>query len=291
MIAREDNYYEIINMFLSGYYCYCKGVFNSGGRARKWMEGEHERGGAYEGLDGVHHSPIEKLMLEVVSIILEAKRGSVQFFSYKKEIVGRILNNYELSELLRILPENERSEFKVDLWLCGFYAEADTENEIEKLRQLIHKPPLPLSQRKIDGLSFIVEDILNEEGIYGEITLWFLEHYYHYCRLKLASGSPWLKDEWELYYAYYQLQPVFTAPLEQLILEAALLILDAGRSPLAFQERHREKIRKLLECHDFMSIAIERLPEIGASELASDLSSLGFWNYKKFSERLESHCL
>jgi|GEM_PF-7133757 len=78
------------------------------------------------------------------------------------------------------------------------------------------------------------------KGRYDEITSRYVEYYY-YCRIKLASGNPWLKDEWEIYYAYSQLQPVFTTPLEQLILEAALLILDAGRSPLAFQERHREK--------------------------------------------------
>jgi len=93
-------------------------------------------------------------------------------------------------------------------------------------------------------LSFIIEDCLNEGGRYDEITSRYVEYYY-YCRIKLASGNSWLKDEWEIYYAYSQLQPVFTTPLEQL--------------------------------------------KIGASELASDLSSLGFWNYKKFSERLESH--
>jgi len=288
MMPREDNYYEIISLFLSGYHCYCRNkFFNTDGKAEKWLENEDERAWAHESNYDPHKSPVEQLMLEVVSIILEAKRGSAQFVRYKKEVINGILKEHELAELLQALLEDEELEFKTDLWLCGFYKGVDV-SEIDKMLQLIHKPFIPLLKKSI-GLSLAIEDCLTEGGQYDEITTRLVEYYYYYCRIKLASNNYWLKGEWELYYAYYQLQPVFTTPLEQLILEAALLILDAGRSPLAFQEIHRERVRKLLECHDFMSIAIEKLPEIGARELASDLSSLGFWNYKKFSERLESH--
>jgi len=288
MTPREDNYYEILYLFLSAYHGCCRNKFNSTGHADKWLKNENEVGYAYEGLEDVHYNPVEKLMLEIVSMILEAKRGPVQFIPYKKEVIGEIFKSHCLSELLSILPGNERLEFKADLWLCGFY-KINNPHETEEILGLIRKPFLPFLQKKQNSLSFVIEEDLEERGKHGEIAMLLIEYYYYYCRLKLASGSPWFKDERELYYAYSQLRSIFISPLERLILEAALLILDAGRSPLAFQEKHRENVRRLLEQYDFMSIAIEKLPEIGALELASDLSSLGFWNYKEFSRKLENH--
>jgi len=287
MIFREDNYYEIITLFLNGYYFYCRQNFESDGRAKKCMEYESERSVAHEDIYSPNKSPVEQLILEVVYLVLAIRNGNKNFFSHAADTIKNILKNYHLSYFMEILPKDERLEFKADLWLCGLYENIDEKHEAEEIYSLIHKPLIRLSQRRRSYLSSIVENILNEVGVYGELRIWFLEHYYYYCRIKLFARTPWLREEREIYYAYAKLKNELNLPLEQLMLEVLLLILDAGRSPLAFQEKHREKIHLLLKKHDFMSLAIEKLPEIGALELASDLSSLGFWDYKEFSRKLE----
>gem|GEM_PF-5935401 len=126
------------------------------------MENEDERAWAHEGNYDPYKKPIEQLMLEVVSIILEVKRGSAQFFQYKKEVINGILKEHKLTGLLQTLLESEELEFKTDLWLSGFYKVIDV-NEIDEMLRLIHKPFVPLL--KSIGLSFIIEDCLNEGAI------------------------------------------------------------------------------------------------------------------------------
>jgi len=289
MTPREDSYHEIITLFLSGYYFCCRQMFSSDGHIRKWMKDEHEIGRAYEDLDGVYSSTVEKLMLEVIMLILTARRGTTIFLCHSKRNIDKILGENNLNYLLQTLSGNELLELKADLWLCGLYKDANIGHELKEINQLIYAPIARFSQRERYKISCIVDDILDECGTYGEIRILFLEHYYHYCRIKLASPSPWAKGEREIYYAYTQLQALLETPFEGLMLEVLLLILDAGRSTPAFQKEHRDKIHILLDQYDFVSMVIEQLPEIGAWEFGSDLVRLGFWDYKEFIGRLETY--
>jgi len=127
MTIREDSYREIIYRFLIGYYFYCRHTFNLDGYARKWIENEHESSAAHEDIYEPNKSPIERLMLEIIYFIVNERRKSDDFLLYTQMAILEILKDHALGEFLIKLPKNERSEFKADLWLCGFYKNATTD--------------------------------------------------------------------------------------------------------------------------------------------------------------------
>jgi len=284
MISREDNYYEIKTLFLTCYLSSCAQKFGPSGHAAKWSKNEHESARAYEDTYDPKKSPIEQLMLEVIDIVLHAGRGSRKFYIHTNGLVGDLLKKYNLDSFLATLPEEELIDFKADLYLCGLYMPDNNNNEKEKIHTLINTPLLRPTERKLPELSFIIRDILSEGGLYAEISIWFLDCYYFYCRNKMLSGIPWNIGEREIYYAYNQLSAALLSPFEQLILEIIFLVLDAGRSSPRCEELHRNRIRGLLPKDDFSSMAINTLPSIGAWKFGCDLHRLGFLSHKEFKD-------
>ncbi len=66
-------YSEIRAWFLGCYYNYCRVKL---GHQSPWREGESEAGYAYSELEKTFDRPIEKLMLEVLALVLSAGRSS-----------------------------------------------------------------------------------------------------------------------------------------------------------------------------------------------------------------------
>lgn len=69
---------------------------------------------AYEQSEG-YSRPIEKLMLEVVALIVYAGRASKQEEGAHRQAIADILKTHELKTLLSELPEDERKEFVADM--------------------------------------------------------------------------------------------------------------------------------------------------------------------------------
>jgi hypothetical protein len=71
----------------------------------------------YAGGSGSFDSPLEYLMLEVVSLVLSSWYPSQ--VEYHKERIAELLAGNDLDEMLRGIPADELEEFKHDLYILS----------------------------------------------------------------------------------------------------------------------------------------------------------------------------
>lgn len=107
---------------LDCYYIYCRGRIKGSKRWNMpWVEDEHELAYAYEEYEFAYSRPIEKLMLEVLTLVLDAGRGPKLFELAHRAKIAEVLKNNVLSEMLAQLPNDERREFEYDLALLDIH--------------------------------------------------------------------------------------------------------------------------------------------------------------------------
>lgn len=109
-------YGEMRAWFLGSYYSYCKVKLS---HQSSWAEGESEVSYAYGELENAFELPIEKLMLEVIALILSAGRSPRKVQKYNLDAISKLLEEIELSSILEELPSDEMAELKDDLRLLG----------------------------------------------------------------------------------------------------------------------------------------------------------------------------
>lgn len=111
-------YGEIRAWFLGSYYSYCRTKIS---QQSPWVEGESEVGYAYSELEKAFDLPIEKLMLEVLALILSAGRSADHVKQYHLNMLRGLLKEVELSSLLNDFPSDEAAELENDLRVLGLY--------------------------------------------------------------------------------------------------------------------------------------------------------------------------
>ncbi|WP_134677849.1 Imm2 family immunity protein [Ectopseudomonas khazarica] len=111
-------YGEIRAWFLGSYYNYCRAKLS---HQSPWAEGESEVGYAYSELENSFDLPVEKLMLEILALILSADRSSEKVKKYHLDMIRGLLKEIELSSVLNDLPSDEAAELKKDLRVLGLY--------------------------------------------------------------------------------------------------------------------------------------------------------------------------
>lgn len=111
-------YYEIRSWFLESYYNYCRVKLS---HQSPWIEGESEAGYAYSELENAFELPVEKLMLEVLTLILFAGRSPISVVNYHLDVIRGLLKDCELPDFLDCLPSGEAEALKGDLRILGFF--------------------------------------------------------------------------------------------------------------------------------------------------------------------------
>ncbi|NHZ90030.1 hypothetical protein F2P45_13545 [Massilia sp. CCM 8733] len=106
--------------FLNRYYIYCHSKFNVVRQTcREWVPNEHESAFAQDDLDTAFELPIEKLMFEVLSMIMAGGRQSEQFNMHAEQRIREILHGRDVNDLLECLSGDELLEFRHDLALLN----------------------------------------------------------------------------------------------------------------------------------------------------------------------------
>ncbi len=113
--------YRLIRWWLLDcYYTYCRSKVKAMTKWQKgWLPNEHELHWAYEQSEFSYQFPLEKLMLEVLTLTLNAGRGPVTVETYHRSKIAEILKKNNLDEMLKTLPPGERNEFEYDLKLLN----------------------------------------------------------------------------------------------------------------------------------------------------------------------------
>lgn len=75
---------------------------------------------AYEAWEGAYTEPVEDLMLELVTLIFMAGRGSQKTVDYHKEKISKILSINNLDDMLENVTEDDKGDILYDLKLLGF---------------------------------------------------------------------------------------------------------------------------------------------------------------------------
>lgn len=110
-------YSEMRTWFLGCYYHYCRAKL---GHNSLWLDGESEAGYAYTELESSFDTPIENLMLEVITLVLGGGRLSMQSQKYHRDIISKLLSENDLEKMLDELSQDEIDEFRHDLSILGF---------------------------------------------------------------------------------------------------------------------------------------------------------------------------
>ncbi|MBB4868253.1 hypothetical protein HNP46_007173 [Pseudomonas nitritireducens] len=118
MTEDRVTYGEIRAWFLGSYYSYCRGKLSD---KSPWTEGESEVGYAYMELENSFDMPVEKLMLEVLTLVLSAGRSSKAVEKYHLDIISELLKEIDISSALAGLPSEEAAELRTDLKVLGLY--------------------------------------------------------------------------------------------------------------------------------------------------------------------------
>ncbi|MBD7923455.1 hypothetical protein [Xanthomonas bonasiae] len=116
------SYFQIKSWVLENYWDGCRdhGPLPSNKDKEKWNL-EQIASDVYDGYaggEGSFDSPLEYLMLEVISFVLSCWHP-VQAEYHKDRICNLLLDN-DLEEMIKGIPENEIHEFKHDLSILGF---------------------------------------------------------------------------------------------------------------------------------------------------------------------------
>ncbi|NHZ90031.1 hypothetical protein F2P45_13550 [Massilia sp. CCM 8733] len=80
-----------------------------------WERYEKQSQFAYQMIEPALTRPLEKLMIEVVVLLLAAGRQSAAFDQRHRKNIAVLLDDPGLAELVRMLGDDERSEFTNDL--------------------------------------------------------------------------------------------------------------------------------------------------------------------------------
>jgi hypothetical protein len=111
-VTEERVAYEVIRQWIFNcYYGLCRSKLKQN---KKWAAGESEIGYAYYNLDTAFELPIERPMLEVLMLILDAGRGSEEFHIHTRSVISEILKNNDFDQMVSCLPEDEKKEFLHD---------------------------------------------------------------------------------------------------------------------------------------------------------------------------------
>ena len=116
MIEERVTYAEIRAWFLGSYHSYCRVKLM---HRSAWVEGESEVGFAYSELENSFELPVEKLMLEVLALILSAGRSSENVKKYHMEAALKLIEQIDLFSMLKELPSEEAADLVEDLRLLG----------------------------------------------------------------------------------------------------------------------------------------------------------------------------
>ena len=113
--------YRLVRWWLLDcYYTYCRSkIRNTKTWGKGWLPNEHEIHWAYEQCEFLYQYPIEQLMLEVLTLILNAGRGPSTVELYHRSKIAAILKENDLREMLQNLPVEVRNEFEHDLKLLN----------------------------------------------------------------------------------------------------------------------------------------------------------------------------
>jgi hypothetical protein len=90
-------------------------------RRQGWEANEYEGAYAYDQYDDAFQTPIESLMLEVLTTIMIAGRHE-QAQTYHKDRIEKILCENSLEELKKQMSDDEKHELLHDLKILGFIA-------------------------------------------------------------------------------------------------------------------------------------------------------------------------
>ncbi|KAI3591406.1 hypothetical protein D9X30_3613 [Cupriavidus sp. U2] len=82
------------------------------------MEGEYEYAFAYDEFKDSFSIVIEKIMLEVLTLILSGGRGIG--VSYHRDILEKLIESCDLGAEIEGLSDEERHEFEEDLRILGY---------------------------------------------------------------------------------------------------------------------------------------------------------------------------
>jgi|GEM_PF-649548 len=111
-------YGEIRAWFLNCYYVYCQDKIAAG---RGWAERELEINWAYNEFDNAFQLPIENLMVEALTLILEGGRLP-DTEAYHRNRIANILEQNNLEDMMREISEDEAHELRYDLKILGITA-------------------------------------------------------------------------------------------------------------------------------------------------------------------------
>ena len=115
--------YRLIRWWLLDcYYTYCRSKLRErsmGKGGGRWLPYEHELGYAYEQFELSFELPIERLMLEILTLVLNGGRGPEALEPFHRAKIAAILDTNDLTEMLNELPDAERREFEHDIRLLS----------------------------------------------------------------------------------------------------------------------------------------------------------------------------
>ncbi len=118
MISGRIGYQEIKMSLLELYYIYCQQKFGSNsGDMDTWLKDESEIGYAYGEFCESYDLPIEKIMLEVLSLILRAGRGPEKAEQYHYNRIAEMLSKHSLDDLMTDIDAEERKDLLYDMKL------------------------------------------------------------------------------------------------------------------------------------------------------------------------------
>lgn len=223
----RKTYEKSRSTFLALYRIYCRRKIRFN---KDWIKDEHELGYAlYEHENGLE-LPVEKLIVLVLGLLLNANKLRTAKENILKEI-NNLFDQHNLSDLLDLLPAPECHDLVTDLHLLG-----------------IPLPPIyavkikeELADKKISADT--------KPTTYWDMGLSFFKSYEVYCKNKIRHNLSWEEDEHEIHFAYAQNKDKFDTPLEQLMVEVWALILSGNRFKDKAQQ-HYDKIDMTLKDYD-----------------------------------------
>lgn len=120
MISERASFQEIKTSLLELYYVYCQQKFDStDSDVSIWLKDESEIGYVYGEFCDSYDLPIEKIMLEVLSLILRAGRGPEKAEQYHYKRIAEILSEHSLDDLMADIDEEERKDLLYDMKLLN----------------------------------------------------------------------------------------------------------------------------------------------------------------------------
>ena len=112
-------YFEIRSRFLDNCYRYSRGKIL---RKESWVYGAESAGFAYEQMDGAYSSSLERLILEVVLMIVTADRSSEDYWIRSRMRAESYLRTVGFEDVVNLLSSYEVDELSEDMASIGLSA-------------------------------------------------------------------------------------------------------------------------------------------------------------------------